>query len=239
MNPTSKSIFTDSEVTEAPAVAPDYDRYRQMSGWAVTAIALAVLSLPSLIFPVLLALPLVGAGVGLIAVRSINKREHELSGAGLAKTAMWSCLLLFISGTAYATGTYMTEVPEGYRRINFLQLQPDKSRPELPVSPLALELNRQRVFVKGYIYPSDRSAQLDRFVLVPDMGTCCFGGQPKLTDMIEVMLDDPLLTNWSTRRRRIAGTLLVDTRKKPISGLDGVYYRLKADYLDGQFAEKP
>ena len=69
------------------------------------------------------------------------------------------------------------------------------------------------------------------------MGTCCFGGQPKLTDMVEIILDDPLRTSWSTRRRRLGGTLMVDTRKKPISGLDGVYYVMKVNYMDGQFAE--
>lgn len=239
MNTTSRSIFDPSDTSEAsPTASPaDYDRYREMCVSAVAALVIGIASLPSLIFPALLVLPLVGVVVGAVALRKIKKRPHELMGQGIARVGLVLSLLLFVGGTTYAIRTYLTELPEGYRRTSFSELQPDKRKPELPVSPLALELDGSRVFIKGYIYPSDKSSQLNRFVLVPDMGTCCFGGQPKLTDMIEVTLDEGLLTNWSTRRRRIAGTLLVDTRKKPISGLDGVYYRLKADYLDGKFAQ--
>jgi hypothetical protein len=70
---------------------------------------------------------------------------------------------------------------------------------------------------------------LKSFVLVPDLATCCFGGQPALTDMIEVTLDDPLLANYSISCRSLTGVLEVDDEIKPITGLGGVYYRLKAD----------
>jgi hypothetical protein len=63
------------------------------------------------------------------------------------------------------------------------------------------------------------------------MGTCCFGGQPKLTDMIQVTLADPLRIKYSYQRRKLAGVLKVDRRLKPISGLKGVYYQLEADYV--------
>ena len=63
------------------------------------------------------------------------------------------------------------------------------------------------------------------------MKTCCFGGQPKLTDMIEVTLRDPRRVNFSYARRRLAGILKVDPRLKPISGLQGVYYQLDADHV--------
>jgi hypothetical protein len=63
------------------------------------------------------------------------------------------------------------------------------------------------------------------------MGTCCFGGQPKLTDMIQVTLQDPLRIRFSLTRRHLGGTFRVDGRFKPISGLRGVYYQLEADYV--------
>ena len=67
--------------------------------------------------------------------------------------------------------------------------------------------------------------------MVPDMKTCCFGGQPALTDMIEVTLRDPLRVDFSYTRRQLGGILKVTPYKKAVSGLDGVYYQLDADYV--------
>ena len=64
------------------------------------------------------------------------------------------------------------------------------------------------------------------------MGTCCFGGNPALTDMIEVTLQPPKHIDFSWRKRKLGGILHVDTKLKPVSGLNGVYYRLDAEYLD-------
>lgn len=217
--------------------ASEYLRYRSMSGLSVAALIIGIISVPALLFPALLFLPVVGLIIGVWAMSHVRKYETELTGYGLARAGAALSLLLLIGGTAIATTIYVTEVPDGYQRISFLDLQPVDERPELPVSPAALELSGQQVFVKGYIYPDDRGAQLRKFVLVPDMGTCCFGGQPKLTDMIEVTLRDPLKTHYSYSRKKLGGRLKVDTRKKPISGLDGVYYQLDADYIDGSFAE--
>ena len=78
-------------------------------------------------------------------------------------------------------------MPDGYIRTGFWELQPDPDRPELPVSPKSLELSGKKIFIKGYMHPGvSSSGKVDRFILVPDMGTCCFGGEPKATDMIEV-----------------------------------------------------
>jgi hypothetical protein len=70
-----------------------------------------------------------------------------------------------------------------------------------------------------------------KFVLVPDLGTCCFGGQPPLTHMIEVSLSGEEYARKSYRKQRLAGTLHVNRSLKPIEGLTGVYYQLKADIL--------
>ena len=42
------------------------------------------------------------------------------------------------------------------------------------------------------------------------MGTCCFGGEPKLTDMIEVKLEGSLAIEYARRKRKLAGTFKVD-----------------------------
>ena len=97
--------------------------------------------------------------------------------------------------------------------------------------PLAMELNGQQVFVKGYVYPDGQRYNIKRFVLVADLGTCCFGGQPKLTHMIEVTLRDPHRVEYSYHKLGLGGVLHVDTRLKPLTGLGGVYFQLDADYV--------
>ena len=74
-----------------------------------------------------------------------------------------------------------------------------------PIS-LPAELNEQRIFVKGYVHPGvSETAELRKFILVPDMGTCCFGGQPALSDMIEVSILGDQGIRYTRRKRKEQG----------------------------------
>ena len=85
--------------------------------------------------------------------------------------------------------------------------------------------------MKGYVYPDGQQYNIRDFILVKDMGTCCFGGQPPLTHMIEVSLQGENRVAYAMRKRKLAGILTVDTRLKPVTKLGGVYFRLEADYV--------
>jgi hypothetical protein len=45
-------------------------------------------------------------------------------------------------------------------------------------------------------------------------------------------LTDPERIKYSFQKRKLAGELLVDTRLKPVTGVNGVYFQLKADYVN-------
>jgi hypothetical protein len=49
--------------------------------------------------------------------------------------------------------------------------------------------------------------------------------------MIEVKLTGDEFASKSLRKHSLAGTLLVRPYKKPVDGLDGVYYELEADHF--------
>jgi hypothetical protein len=217
-------------VTEAP-----YDRevypYRAISKAAITSLILGVISSLGLAFPPFLILAALGLLLGIIALKNVYRYPEELSGKVPAFLGTLLSGLLVVGGTSLHCVIYVTEVPEGYLRISFADLQPSDERPDLPVPPAALELDGEQVFVKGYLYPDGQQRNIKRFVLVPDMGTCCFGGQPALTDMIEVTLEDPLRAVFARRKRKLGGILKVDTSLKPVNGLTGVYYQMTADYL--------
>lgn len=221
--------------------------YRAVCRSAVLAVVLAGLSLPLVVLAAASATMVVGDAVplgtvggllgalaawcGWSAQRTIRRYPTEYTGARLARGGLWGGLLLAATGWGLAGYTHATEVPEGYQRVGFWELQPDPEQPELPISPRALELAGQRIFIKGYMHPGVASmGRVDRFILVPDMGTCCFGGQPKPTDMIEVYVPDPSRrVAYAPRRIKLAGTFQLTERPTQSLGLSGVWYHLVAD----------
>ncbi|MCH5375242.1 MAG: DUF4190 domain-containing protein [Planctomycetes bacterium] len=213
------------------AADDDYVPYRPLSRAAVASLIIAILSFSALAASLLVVLPLIGLVLGIIGFRTVRRYPDEFTGRGMAIAGIIVNSVLLLGGTALHAAIYATEVPDGCVRISFADLQPNRQRPDLPVSPEAVELDGKRVFIKGYVYPDGQQYNIKRFVLVPDMGTCCFGGQPKLTDMIEVTLRDPYRVVFERRKRKLAGVLRVDTSLKPVSGLGGVYYQLDADYV--------
>ena len=129
------------------------------------------------------------------------------------------------------TYIYLTEVPEGYTRVHFYELQQEGSRPDQPTEK-ALEINGQSVFLKGYIHPSSGSGLLKRFILVPDLGTCCFGGQPKSSDMIEVTLSGSQTAKAGMTKKKLAGTFMLNQLPQRVTDFDNtVFYRLKVDQV--------
>ena len=96
-----------------------------------------------------------------------------------------------MSGPGWLTYDYLTEVPDGYERISYADLQPDPAQAGQVVPPSALELEGKKIFIKGYIYPGREKDGIRQFLLVRDQGDCCFGGNPKITDRIQVTLVEP------------------------------------------------
>jgi hypothetical protein len=216
-----------SEMSDAGESVP----YRAICKSAIFALVLGVLSLGAFLTPILLILPALGIMAGLVARKQLRRYPEELTGRPVAWIGLIGSAAVLLGGTAMHTVIFVTEVPDGYRRITFNDLQPSEASRGLPVSPLAMELNGKKAFVKGYVYPDGQRTNIKRFVLVADLGTCCFGGQPKLTHMIEVTLRDPDRVAYSMHKLKLGGTLKVDTRLKPLSGLGGVYFQLDADYV--------
>ncbi|MCO6456092.1 MAG: DUF3299 domain-containing protein [Pirellulaceae bacterium] len=222
------SVTKAYEAPEAEGFVP----YRALCRTAVISLIFGLLSVAALLAPVMGVLPLFGLFFGGLAWWNIRRYPDELAGRGLAAAGIALSLLLLVSAIALHTYVYVTEVPEGYQRIAFRQLQPERGSPS-PIPDAAFDLNGQQVFVKGYVHPGVASqGYIREFILVPDMGTCCFGGQPKLTDMMTVTLKDPLRITYSQRLRKLGGVLRVSNEVKPVAGgLNGGIYELEADYL--------
>jgi Domain of unknown function (DUF4190)/Protein of unknown function (DUF3299) len=200
------SVATEASPCRPPEAA-EITQYRSISRAAIMSLVLGFASIGGLGFSSLLILPVVGLVLGLVALSTIRRYPMEYTGGRIAATGIVLCTLLFVVGASWHTYDYLTEVPPGYIRTGFWELQPDVDRPELTVSPKSLELSGKSVFIKGYVHPGVASrGKVDRFILVPDMGTCCFGGDPKATDMIEVFVPDPAnRLAYSRKRVKLAG----------------------------------
>ncbi|MGN6544550.1 MAG: DUF3299 domain-containing protein [Aureliella sp.] len=216
---------------EAPISSSDELVYQSVSRSAVASMVLGALGLLSFVFVGLLLLPIAGLLLGISALLAIRKYPGELLGKPVAWMGVALSGFTLCGAPAYHAYVYATEVPPGYQRIAFGSLISPTGAPDLPPAQ-ALELDGQDVFIKGYIHPTSMdSPRAKKFVLVPDLGTCCFGGQPPLTHMIEVTLTGDSYATKSLRKLKLAGTLHVNRALKPIDGLEGVYYTLKADYI--------
>lgn len=205
--------------------------YQSVSQAALASLVLGALGLTAFLFVPMIALPLAGLIFAFIAFSAFRRFPDEYLGRPVAVVGALLCGLTLVVAPTWHIYDYMTEVPDGYQRVDFSQFLSDPGKPDVPTQ-FAIDHNGQQIFIKGYIHPTSMdSLQAKRFVLVPDLGTCCFGGQPPITHMIEVSLTGEQYATRSYRRQRLAGTLKVNPGLKPIEGLTGVFYQLKADVL--------
>lgn len=208
---------------------------RSIPGGAILAIVFGLLSLLSFVLGqlVLSMLGFVSAVIAVVmafkAIMQIRRYPEEYTGI---QHAMVGCVLgifSMVGGGAYHVYDYSTEVPEGFQRISFADLQPDIQKNELGISQVAFDLRGKQVFIKGYIHPGVQgTGKVGHFILVPDMGTCCFGGQPKATDMVEVKIvgNAPKIA-YSTQRIKLAGTFdLVNPDNSKSLGLKNIVYKM-------------
>ncbi len=214
-----------------PALDSGFELYQSVSQSAVASLILSLFGLTAFIFVPMLALPIAGFIFALLAFSAFRRFPGEYLGRPMAYAGVALCGVTLIVAPVWHTYVYLTEVPEGYARVDFGSFLSEPGRPDVPTQA-AIDLNGEQIFIKGYIHPTSMdSLQAKRFVIVPDLGTCCFGTQPPLTHMIEVSLTGDQYATKSYRRQRLAGTLRVNGSLKPLEGLTGVFYQLKADVL--------
>jgi len=218
---------------ESPeSTAEQYEQYRALSTSAVASLIVGLLSCLAILDWTLVAIPVIGIPLSVLSLAKIKRRGHELTGAGLAQAGLALSLLFVVVGPSRLTYQYVTELPEGYLRISYAELQPDEMQPGQLVPPSALALEGKKIFIKGYVYPGREKEGIRKFLLVRDRGQCCFGGNPKITDRILVTLEDPLRLAYEPRLHNLGGTFHVEARDSALdSAKGGVFYHLKADYL--------
>lgn len=214
----SQSIFSQAMESPKPLgfdATPNSEfNYRPVPVLAPVSLTLGLLS--ALGFLGLLAIPigLVGTFVSVICILRLRKFRGEYGGMWLAVAGLMMSFVCFTtSGGLWAYG-YKTEVPDGFRRLNFMAdisskgFVVDKKKADI-FHPEIKALDGQKVFIKGYMYPTKEIRGLRTFLLVKDNAQCCFGGNPAMQDMILV---------------NMAGGKTVDFHQGALTSVGGVFH---------------
>lgn len=220
-------LFDASRPVAAPlATAASGDDYRSLSGAAIAAAVLAVLSPMAFFDWWLLAVPVVGCVLAGIALRDIARRPDVLTGRRLALATAAGAALMFVGGLFWQVRVYAAELPPGFARMNYSLLQPQPGDPADMIPPTAVELDGRDVLLKGYMYPTSRPDGITEFILCRDQGDCCFGGKPKISDRVRVQLASGVSVSFSPRLTKVAGRFAV----RPVAAPDmsgGVLYHIE------------
>ncbi len=222
----SIELQADYANDDSAADTPAPFQYQALSSAAVSALATSVLSCLALLDWWLGLIPVVSITLAIYALRLIRARSGELTGGGLAKVAIMLSIFFLAVGWSRLGYIYATEVPDGYRRIGYAVLQPQVEVSGQTIPPAALALDGQKVFIKGYVYPGAQTKAIRRFLLVRDQGSCCFGGNPKLTERIQVSLSDPRGMAYTAGICKVAGLFRVEVNPSAVDGPGGIIYHL-------------
>lgn len=207
--------------------------YRPMPALNSVCGAFAFFSLTAFIIDWLLLVPLVGMLLAGVAVWQIARSRGAYGGKGMAWILLAFMGLEFGGASAMHAYSFATEVPEGFQRVSFAgdisQYELKTVNGEMQIPEPVQQLDGREIFLKGYMYPKREQFGLQQFVLCKDMGECCFGGNPKPTDMIVVEMKKNSRVDYRTGKVSVAGTFhthsdLQDGDLRPVYQLDCSFF---------------
>jgi hypothetical protein len=219
-------------------------QYRALHTGAMIGLLLGVLSVATVIvaaesfqYCILAAfIPAVGILVSTFSLSKIRRDSEQYTGGILAIIGLALSVLFLVVGVGYGAYVYVTEVPDGYTRIEF-PLRPDEiqERNGKVVPPEIMALDGKPVFIKGYIRPDSVTVTkgIDRFLLVRDNNQCCFGSlsSVKYWDQIDVRMLDSKTVDLASGIFRIGGVLKIDPQNLA-RGPQFPVFSLEADYAN-------
>ncbi len=228
-NPKSDSFERDSYEQGSREIHEE-ESYRIVSRSAIVSLIFGFLSTLAFASVTFAVLPLIGLVLAVIGISKIKRFPDELVGKKIAFAGLILCLITFAGSLSRHAYIYATEVPEGYDRITFRMLRPIDKEQDV-FSKQAIDLHGKKVFLPGYVYPHLKKRGLEKFLLVRDKGTCCFGGDPKPYDCVMVNLVEGQTIDYSWRLRKLGGVFGIDRSVDSIGEVTSGYYRLQGDFV--------
>ncbi len=193
--------------------------YTPVSPWGPVALVLGIASLTGLTNSVFgLCIAFVGVVLGIAALLKIRANAPAVKGMGFAAVGLTLSVLCLSLGSVKLVHAYENECPEGYLRVNFPN---EISKHEFAyyggkrrLAPAVAPLIGQKVFLKGFMWQTQRDTGLSEFVFLKDNGECCFGGEPKPFDMMVVNMIDEQTTDAYGGMIAVSGVLNANVNAK-------------------------
>ncbi len=104
--------------------------------------------------------------------------------------------------------TFRTEGPEGACRVSYddidllkvLNMDPVPANAATMMPAWLKGLEGKRIRIRGFMYPTFQQTGVRAFGLAHDNQICCFGRNPKIYDVFDVLLRDGVTTNYLPNR---------------------------------------
>lgn len=203
--------------------------YQAINPLSVGSVVVGVLSALTFFHWGFLFLPLIGVLLGIASLINLLRADGARVGVYLSCTGIGLSLVLGVGLYAISVYRYYHMTPPGYIAIDYDLLE--SNDPNKPFPDTAFELEGQRVFVRGYMYPTRQHSGLKTFVMSRDNGVCQYClPNPKITDQVFIELTGGREAAYTTHLIGVGGVFSMkfeDPKKK----YGGIIYHIEADYL--------
>lgn len=185
--------------------------YVPVSPWGPVALTLGMASFTGFFGIFGLGLAFIGILVGITGFMKIRAERGAVKGLSFAAIGFVLSSGCLGFGSMKMVHDYQTECPPGFQRVSFPKDISDKQfvyhGSQRRLHPDVAPLIEEKVFLKGFMWQTQKAEGLENFVFLKDNGECCFGGDPKPYDMMVVTMADDKTTRAFTGMVAVAGIL--------------------------------
>lgn len=184
--------------------------YKQMGTLAICSLVAGLFSILAFFWLSFLPISILGVVLGVLALRKILNAPEEVTGLALTSTGIAVSVLVGVSASCWQVWLFYHSAPSGYQVVSFDSMAIDPKTGKIPDTILAL--NNRKVFIQGYMYPTNRQSGIEDFTMVRTLAHCKFcspGTNP--ADMIAVELEKGMAVNYRANKPvNVGGVLYID-----------------------------
>lgn len=173
--------------------------YKEVGTLAVGSLVTALFAILGFFWMPFILLSAVGLVLGFLAMRKILNAPEEMTGFRMATAGMALSVIIGVAAVIFQTWYYYHNAPPGYEVIDFASMAFDSKSGKIKDEILALD--GKKIFVTGYMYPTNRQSGIEDFTLVRTLAHCKFcspGTNP--ADMIAVELEKGMSVTFRSNK---------------------------------------
>ncbi|MDO4587819.1 MAG: DUF4190 domain-containing protein [Planctomycetia bacterium] len=212
---------------EYDEVRPDEQTtdYKQIGPLAVGSVVAGLIAILGFFWLPFIIVAIVGTVFGILAFKKILNAPEEVGGFTLSSIGLALSVLVGISASIWQTWSFYHNAPPGYLVVNFDDMAIDSKTGK--VSDTIAALNGKKVYIKGFMYPTNRQSGIENFTMVRTLAHCKFcspGTNP--ADMIAVVMEKGMSVNFRANKPiYVGGIIEVNTEFQP----GEIPYRIQAN----------